>query len=245
MKLSIIVPSIRVSGVEKLYRSIDYKGEWELFIITPEVPTISSPKVKYITSYRSPNACQQQGLEEAKGDFITFASDDGEFIPGALSEAMLGMRDSHISPGNIIVGKYLEGDNPNPDMKKEDYYKFGYHKAYRIKGVPQDNLIFNCGIILRRFMLELGGWDCRFQATTCAHADLGIRASMAGANMILMNHPLFKCSHQPGKTGDHKPIHEAMKKDLKTFKIAYSGKRQTNIELDNWKNTPEVWERFK
>lgn len=250
MILSIIVPSIRPENVKKLFESVDFDGEWQMIVVGPTCPSFFDKRLNFIYSRRNPNAAQQMGLCVSTGQFITFAADDGVFIPGALNLAFFTLLCSSeadlIDPHTILVGKYLEGDNHNPDMEKEDYYKFKYHKSYRIKGVPQDNLIFNCGIISRKLIFELGGWDCRFQATTCAHADLGIRACQAGAKMILMKIPLFKCSHQPGKTGDHKPIHEAMKDDLRLFKNLYSLPRKTNIDVANWKLTDLIWKkRFK
>ena len=258
MKLSVIVPSIRPEGLEKLYSSIDIE-DFEMIAVGPYFDdywgenSIYELKSTFIKSFRSPNACQQQGLMVATGDYITFASDDGIFLPGALDEAFNCLfrfnqqrtfRRFSLTGKEIVVGKYLEGDNPNPDMLKDDYYKFKYHKAYRLPGVPQENLIFNCGIISREFMLELGGWDAQnFECTTCAHADLGIRACSAGGEMILMDEPMFQCSHQPGRTGDHGPVHEAMKRDLKTFKSMYSQPRQIKIDINNWKLTEEKWSR--
>ena len=65
--------------------------------------------------------------------------------------------------------------------------------------------------------------------------------------MILMDKPMFQCSHLPGNTGDHGPINRAMKRDLKNFaKIYERTEDRIHIPLDNWKNTPEKWqERFK
>lgn len=259
MKLSVIVPSIRPQGRQFLYDSIEksFSGTWEIIYVAPDVITCHVGNEKYIESYRSPNAAQQQGLLEATGDYICAGSDDGEFLPGALDKAvkhvMLLEANDTLDENkenwykNIIVGKYLEGNSPNPDMLKEDYYKFGYHKAYRLKGIPQDCMIFNTGIISRKFLLELGGYDAEFfDCTTIGHADLSIRAHNAGAKMIIMEDPLFKCSHQPGKTGDHKPIHESMKKDLRELKMTYSlPYERIIIPLDNWKNAPEKWRRFK
>ena len=252
IKLSIIVPSIRPENLEKLYWSIveSTKEEFELILIGPYQPPgklYGRVNVHWIQSWRSPNAAQQQGLLEATGEYITFATDDGVFLPGALDESFENLQwcNTHDIPTGkeIVVGKYLEGDSPNPDMTKDDYYRFKYHKAYRLPAVPPDGLIFNCGIISRDFLIELGGWDCSFEATTCAHADLGTRAKMAGADMILNPNPLFKCSHQPGKSGDHGPVHEAMKRDLKTFKNMYSKPRQIKIDINNWKSTEEKWSR--
>jgi len=185
--LSVIVPSIRPLNLLNLYKSIDV-DDFEMIVITPYLLThdlgISSYKnIKSIYSRRSPNACQQQGLMVATGDYITFAADDGEFLPNALDYAV-GMAEEN----TIVVGKYLEGDNPNPDMLKEDYYKFKYHKAYRIKGVPQDCLIFNCGIISRKLIMQLGGWDAEyFDVPTIGHADLGIRAFKYEAEIMLLS----------------------------------------------------------
>lgn len=240
-KLSILVPSIRPSNILCLYESIknSLSDKFELIVVGPYSPPIVED-IKWFKSYRSPNAAQQQALLFATGEYISPAADDGIFLPGMLDKAVL-----LASEDTVVVGKYIEGDNPI-NMDSEEYYKFGYHKAYRLRGVPKDGLIFNCGIISRNLIIHLGGYDANnFNCTTLGHADLSIRLGQSGANMILMNHPLFRCSHQPGKSGDHAPIDKAMKQDLKNFKKLYSKPRQTNIDLDNWKNTQEVWKRFK
>lgn len=254
MRLSVLLPSIRTENVQEVYDSIaaSFNGKFELIIVGVNkfnkpfpLKSIDRGIWTFIPSYRSPNSAQQIALIKSRYEMISFCSDDGIFLPGALDEAFrLLDKDNYKS---IVVGKYLEGDNPHPDMAKEDYYRFKYHKTYQLKGVPQDGLIFNCGIISRQFLLQLGGWDCQFEATTMAHADLGIRAMKAGANMILMEKPMFKCSHQPGKTGDHAPIHEAMKRDIKRFQELHkSPNKETSVSLGTWEKTSEVWkERFK
>ena len=245
MKLSVIVPGIRPQNWEELYFSVGLPmSDFEMIFIGPESPKVFGSwfyASKYIKSFRSPNAAQQQGLMVAQGEYITWAADDGVFLPGALDYAL-----SMAEYKTIVVGKYLEGGNPNPDMLKDDYYRFKYHKAYRLNGVPQDGLIFNCGIISRKFILELGGWDAEhFDVPTIGHADLGIRAYKAGAEMILMDKPMFQCSHMPGKTGDHAPIDRAMQKDLRRFREIYARLKpgeQRIVSLDNWKNSEERWE---
>lgn len=250
MKLSIILPSIRPENQEKLYLSIteSWFDDFELIIISPyELMQVKyHSNIKYIQSKRSPNACQMEGLMVAKGDYICVAADDGIFLPNVLDDAFYHLdKDNYKS---TVVGRYLEGDNPI-GMKSEDYYRFKYHKPYRLAGINPEWLIFNCGIISRKFLLELGGWDAEnFEVPTIAHADLGIRAQKAGAKMILMKEPMFKCSHQPGKSGDHAPIHNAQtKRDMPKFQEMYSKpNNRIIIPLDNWKSTPEVWkERFK
>jgi hypothetical protein len=255
MKLSVIVPSIRMFGLPALYESImdSFEGDFEMIVAGPHPilwPLSGCKNIKVILTKRSPNAAQQEAFCHATGEYISFASDDGQYLPGALDEAINAMNFATSEDGGefIIVGKYLEGDTPNPDMEKDDYYRFKYHKTYRIKGVPQQDYIFNCGIIRNSFIRKLGGWDAEnFEATTMAHADLGIRAKKAGARMLLMPDVMFKCSHEPGKTGSHAPIHFAMQRDIKNFQKIYAKLNdRINIELDNWQHTPEIWnERFK
>lgn len=248
MKLSVIVPSIRTENLEKLWWSIYEPSNFtfELIVISPFKRPNGIPHSQWIKSNKSPNACQQQGLIEARGEYITFAADDGIFLPNSINEAFhLLDKDNYKS---IVVGRYLEGDNPI-GMKSEDYYRFKYHKPYRLAGINPEWLIFNCGIISRKFILELGGWDAEnFEVPTIAHADLGIRAQKAGAKMVLMKEPMFKCSHQPGKSGDHAPIHNAQtKRDMPRFQEMYARSNdRIKIDIENWQNTPEVWsERFK
>jgi len=243
-KLSVIVPSIRIENLGELWWSIHYDlgFDFEFIVISPyDRPKDSIVANYWIKSQRSPNACQQQGLTIATGEYISFASDDGVFLPGALDYAL-----SMAEERTIVVGKYLEGENYNVDMLTEDYYRFKYHKDYRLKGVPQEALIFNCGIISRKLILELGGWDTEhFDTTTCAHADLGIRAYKAGAEMVLMDKPMFSCTHEPKRTGTHGPIHDSMNKhDIPAFKKMYSKPiHRQNINIDNWKNTEVKWSR--
>lgn len=255
MKLSVIVPSIRIEKIVHLYDSImdSFNDTFEMIVVGPYPiiwPLSNNDNIKWIESKRSPNACQQQGLLGAKGKYITFAADDGVFLPGALDEAMNAINFATAEDdGNfIVVGRYLEGDNPI-GMTSQDYYRFKYHKPYRLAGINPEWLIFNCGIISRKFILELGGWDAEsFETTTCAHADLGIRAHKAGARMLLMPDVMFKCSHEPGKSGTHAPVHRAMiKRDLPRFQEMYAKPNdRINIELNNWQYTPEIWgERFK
>ena len=258
MKLSVIIPGIRPQNWLNLYDSIkkSFSEDFEAIFVGPHYfvklgdKTIGNvPGTKFIKSYRSPCAAQQQGLMKATGDYITWAADDGIFLPHALDEAMnmINFATSEDEGEFVVVGRYLEGDSPI-GMHSQDYYRFRYHKPYRLAGINPDWLIFNCGLISRKLILELGGWDCQFETTTCAHADLGIRVQKSGARMLLMDDVMFKCSHQPGKTGDHAPVHRAMvKRDLPRFQEMYrKPNERIKIELDNWKVTPEIWsERFK
>ena len=143
IRLSVLVPSIRPQNLNKLYGSIIAScpdRPFEMIVASPiECPyplkKVFTQNIKWIQSFRSPNCCQQEALLRAEGQYICAGSDDGEFLPDALEYAI-----SMAEERTIIVGKYLEGDNPHPDMNKEAYYKFGYHKSYQLKGWCANNL---------------------------------------------------------------------------------------------------------
>ena len=236
MKLSILVPGIRPQNWRRLYESINVHDHWEIIFVGPTPPPedLKASNIKFFRSWRSPCACQQIALHYAVGEYVTWAADDGFYMPGALTYA-LGMAEYK----TLVVGKYQEGDSPHPDMEKEEYYTMGYHKAYRLKGIPPKCLIFNCGVISRRFLMELGGWDAEtFEVPCMAHADLSIRAYRAGAEMILQDQLMFKCSHMPGKTGDHSPIDIAQNKhDIPNFKKLYSKPSPP----PHWRIFPILW----
>jgi hypothetical protein len=58
---------------------------------------------------------------------------------------------------------------------------------------------------------------------------------------------MFKCSHMPGHEGDHGPVHDAqVYHDQPIFTLMYWDKDKSQrvmIDLDNWKLSPDRWER--
>lgn len=249
MKLSVLVPGIRVNNWGRLYDSIGEackNHQWEMIIITPfDLPEelASRKNVGYIRSWRSPIACQQKGLCHATGEYIAWCADDGTCLPNSFDKALSLVREKDYK--HVICGKYLEGDEPTL-MVTNWYYRLYNHDGCRLPGVPQDATMLNCGIITRQLLIELGGWDAeRFEVCPYAYNDLAIRALLYGASFEIMDDVMFKCSHLPGHEGDHGPIHDAQTDhDEPIFKGLYQRPNdRIKIELNNWENTPERWER--
>jgi hypothetical protein len=99
-----------------------------------------------------------------------------------------------------------------------------------------------------KFFNSLGGWDCSFEACPMAHTDMACRAYNQGAKVRLMDYPVLDCDHMPGTTGDHAPIHNAqLGHDEPYFRQRYFDpnwrKKYIGLQLDNWKDSPNVWER--
>ena len=75
--------------------------------------------------------------------------------------------------------------------------------------------------------------------------DLSLRLQIHGARGHLQNVPFFTSTHLPEHLGDHGPIHDAQTiHDMPLFiEIWKTQLNRTLIQLDNWKNCPERWER--
>lgn len=248
MKLSVLLPSIRVGNIKRLYESIQKstKEEFELIVVGPyDLPfTVRDIKnIKYIKDFGSPVRAQQIALNNACGEWIAWASDDGYFLPGTLEIAFSLVENSK----SVIIGKYFEG-NHSKDMEDIHYYYIYTHDASRCPFVPKNCLMLMEGIVSREIAYELGGWDAQsFEVLPMAFNDFSIRLYNYGCQFKFQSEPMFKCGHMPGTEGDHGPIHNAQTfYDLPRFKLIYSkesSKQRIKIPLDNWKNTPEVWER--
>ena len=249
---SIICPSIRVNNLVTVYDSIkkSYSGSSELVVVSPyDLPSPLQGKedVKIINSWASPIACQQIGLQECEGKYISWAADDGWYLPNALDVAFKHLEST---PNSVVVGKYNEGPQ-NPHMNKMEYYYFGKHDGSRARFSPTDCLMLMCGVVSRETLLEVGGWDAEsFEVCPMAYIDLSIRLYHKKMNFIFQEEMMFCCSHTPGLTGDHGPIHLAQTlHDSPYFKIIYSkpeSQQRINIDMDNWKKAPDKWtRRFK
>lgn len=246
-KLSVLLPGIRPGNWRRLYDSIDYScgsEKWELVIASPyELPTDIKYKgnVKWIQTWRCPTAAQQQALIASTGEYVSWAADDGTFLPCALS---IGLKSLYTENNTVVCGKYNEGA-PNPEMAEINYYYIATHNASRCAGIPKDCLMLMVAIVPREILIEIGGLDCRFEALPMAFNDWSIRIYNKGCKFIFQKEQMFTCSHMPGHVGDHGPIHNGqVLHDEPVFRGLYaSDTKRVNIDINNWKETEEVWKR--
>lgn len=254
IKLTVICPGIRTNNWIRLYNSIkaSFSGVWEIIFIGPDgLPKELEEKdnVIFIKSLRSPIACQQIGLIESHGEFISWAADDGVYLPMMLDKAVELLEPEPYT--TIVTSKYFEGGDPNGEMGGEAYYKLWNHDSMQLPGVPKECLMLNCGVVNRSLLIQLGGWDSYlFGVCPLAYTDFAIRAHKFGSKFILQEEVMFSCGHMPGTTGDHFAVHhEQTDKDQPLFTGMYSIPgiylTRQNIPLNNWKRSPEVWlQRF-
>jgi len=256
--LSVIVPGIRTHNWKQLYDSISEatSRSWEMIFVGPyQLPDelINKSNVTYVHMWGTPMKAQQMGLLLAQGEYLTWAADDGYFLIGTLDTAFdLLNTEGTKDKKDILLGKYYEGENATDHvgMAGDNYYRLKWHECNRdLPGMPEDAPLLNVGLINVKYCKELGGWDAeKFEVCPLAYNDFAIRAYKDGANFIIQDEVMFKCTHMPGHEGDHGPIHNAQTlSDDFIFRNIY---RQVNdrvvIDVNNWSNSPTVWpRRFK
>lgn len=252
MKISILMPSIRPSLLQGVYESIEKSChvEWEIVLISPyAMPDFLKDKnnVQYIFDKGSPIRARQIGLIASKGDYICYAADDVTFYPNSLDIAYNTLKDKDYK--SIVLGKYLEGEEDNPFMKSDEYYFLYTHDFLKpiMVNFPRDYKLLNTGLISRKVLLEIGGFDCMFEACAMSCVDLSIRLQNYGCPIIIQNEPIFHSTHLPYGQGDHEPIHIAqVGHDQPLFLMLYldhKNKTRTIIPLDNWEKNPSIWKR--
>jgi hypothetical protein len=260
LKLSIYTPAIRVENWVAVCNNIRGattlpSSEYEIIFISPyDLPDElqNVPNVRLIKDWGAPTRCCQLGLLAAKGEYVYPWADDALFDEGVFGlDIALEIIPKHKK--GIAILKYLEG---TPKFKNGERIPFGwetdsfyYFRKYKKQHpfVPRHYLLLLSYMARRDFLIEIGGWDCEFEHHGVALVDLSIRLQNDGAEVV-MGPKALEMGHLQS---DHEPVSQAfLEHDIPLLKEIYdnsSGPRfninRTKIDINNWKNVPEVWER--
>jgi hypothetical protein len=197
----------------------------------------------------------QIGLEQCQGDYVSWAADDGYYMPNSIDVAFKSLEGS-TDERTYVIGKYQEGgdgtsvpivETPHV-MNSINYYYVNTHDGSRSRFIPNDCLMVMVGVLPRKLLFEIGGWDASlFEVCPMAFADLSVRIHNMCCPRIFQEERMFRCGHMPGHEGDHGPIHDAqVEHDEPLFRKIYHERASQNrniIPLDNWKQSPPIWER--
>lgn len=245
--ISILCPGIRNHNWKRLYDSISEatRESWEIVFVGPyPLPDELQDKsnITYIQDFGSPIRCQQIALVHSNAKYINWAADDGYFLIDSLD---IGL--SLVGGKNIVMQKYQEGSEDTTIFKKEEYYLLSKHNATQTKYIPSHYFGLNVGIVERDILFDIGGWDCEFEACPMSHADLSVRLQALGHEFTIQEEIAFTCSHMPGVSGDHGPIHYAqITHDEPLFKAKYSVPitiENLKIDINNWEKADKIWTR--
>ena len=247
--LSIALAAIRKHNWKKLYDSIvSSVGSYtfELIFCGPhnELPEElrSLPNVKCIQDFGCPTRAQQIACLAATGKYLAWTADDGWFLPNKLKEC-LDILEKNPAEAKCLVTHYSEGGN----AQGLSSYSLNFHEPARSPHFPDSYLVFNSVILQTKHFLSIGGLDSQFEVLPMAFCDYGARTHRDGIEVILHENVIFECTHFPGRTGDHAPVHDAQTgHDMQTYRNIYSNQNcigRVVIPLDNWKNADARWER--
>jgi hypothetical protein len=249
-EISIVMPAIRTDNWIRVYESIQNSTNrnFELIIGSPyELPVElrGYKNIKIVKDWGSPTRASQIAsmLIEGKYVFPTY-SDDSIFIKNAIDENLNLLISLGDSIKNAVVCKYSESENYSAPTRyqNDDYYKLVNAYKTNPEIVNKDWWIYNTVFMHSEYFLNMGGFDCSFQACPYSHADLAIRCQSDGANVVMSNHPIIMCDHNQS---DHMPIEiSQIYEDAPVFNRKYSkeiDKSKIKIDLMNWRSAPSVW----
>ena len=251
MKLSIYLAGIRPQNWLTLYDSIPNattlpKEEYELVIVSPydlppELQKVDN--VRLIKDWGCPTRCYQLGLLHSQGEYVVWAADDGAFSPTLSIDKGFEIRPNHHK--GMVVFRYQEGEFTSR-VETTEWWRMKSHKMLnRLPYVPGNYFLIMSALMERSYLVEIGGWDCRFEQPGLAGPDLSVRLQNDGADVV-MGERFMDVSHEKG-TALHKPIEDGhFKNDKPLFKNIYKrpeSSGRSKIDFDNWKQAPEVWSR--
>lgn len=251
--VSIIMPAIRTPLWDEMYDTIEKSCKnktFELVMCGPFPLTEklkSKPNVKMIIDNGSPSRCAQRAAIESSGKLLAHCVDDARFIENSLASAIF-LYETICTKKDVINLKYTEGENFNGRTMPSQYWFAHHHPPLRYPSIPMNYKQCCHHLIDREYFLELGGYDCKFEYQNFNLHDLIFRVQFDGGIIYDSPSDITNCNFYPEKTGDHGPIVEAyVDNDEPYFKQLYSDpdilKKRSRINLDNWKNSPDVWKR--
>ena len=254
---SVFLAGIRPQNWLALYTSIKDSTQktFELIFVGPyNLPdTLKGiPNVKFIQDYGCPTRCYQLGLLASASPYVVFVADDGVLLNnGAIDNAFKILESTPLPHKNIVSFRYYEGPIvPDTGISKLNYWKFSGHSFYKKFYFSQNYYLVMNALISREYMIEAGGWDCRFKHIGMGCNDLAIRMQRDGANITLGDYFMHVEGSVPGVVwggGDHKPIYDShCEEDVPLFKNIYSDSNSVSrikINVNNWNESPLVWTR--
>lgn len=236
---------------KQMYDSIleAWSRDFELIIVS-HLPLLDElkniPNVKLIYDKGNPTRKRQIALTQATGKYTTWFVDDGVYGPESLDEVYetigFGSTVSFKFGDCLLNGKY------NPIMATDKYYEFNnFPPILMLNGIPKKCKTLSFGVMPTHLLKTIGGWDCRFEHLPMAESDLSIRLNKLGYKITVSPDVMIKLPHVVGTDGDHAPVHFAQtENDEPLFKSMYkddSNKDRTIIDINNWRDSPEIWAR--
>lgn len=245
--ISILVPAIRTIRWKSLYDSIVLackKYKWELVLVTPfDLPEElrEYDNINIVKENGQVSRAVQRGMLELKSDLVFLTVDDCVLMEDSLDISIDDYKQK-CGYNDVLCMRYSEGGN----IQDEVYYIAHTHPPYRIPGIDSSWKIAPQFIMNKNKYIDMGGFDCQFEYINEPVHDFMFRLQNFGGGSIHIS-STYCCvaTWYSGETGDHSPIFNAQTyHDWPIFLEMYKKPNSRYIiDYDNWKNTPEIWER--
>lgn len=252
--ISILMPAIRTHMWEAMYNSIlssCKRYKFELVLISPfELPEELKhfDNIKLIKDFGCPSRCAQLGIEHCEGELLYHCVDDAIFLEDAI-DLSIDLYKQKCTRKDVVNMRYREGGDFSGQTWNVNFWYAHYHEELRQKGIPSNFKISLHHLMSLEYFKELGGWDCRFEYINHSLHDLMFRVQEDGGSLYESPVDATNCNHYIGRTVDHAAIHDAQTYyDAPKFFEMYGHKEHAardriHIDLDNWKQQPDYWER--
>ena len=251
-QISLIIPGIRPEMFQNVYDSFlkTWHSTFEIIFVGPKdckLKTVSRGNVKCILEYGSPARALQEGWLNASADWVSFATDDCTFDSDTMNQAWRTLAKRNFDYKTVIVCKYTESDHWSKWMLTPWYYHAWFHGDFRHPNIPLHFKLYMKGLISKKIMHEIGGFNCNFESMAYVYNDLSMRLQFYGCKFIIERNRLDHCIWMPKESSDHSPVHHAvMEHDAPLFRGIYWAKHfkpQIKINEQNYKQAATYWPR--
>jgi hypothetical protein len=248
INLSIIIPGIRNNNWDKIYDDlVECVGSYsfELICVGPydaSEELLSKENFKFIKDFGAPSRCLQIGSQYSNGEFICWIPDDCILDKNSLSLSLDFMYKNATEKDGMCL-LYSEGLNFIGDQHLDNSYWIGStHRDQRLSQVDTSWRIAPLFLYRKNLYDELGGIDCRFEHANMNTHDLAYRVQKLGGVIHLSPTRILSVDWIPNQPVVSNAYFE---NDLPLFNELYGGNEfpRLKINKDNWKNSPEIWER--
>lgn len=244
--ISIVIPAIRQNRWLDLYNSIPLtckKYKWELVFGSPfDLPAELQDKdnITLVKDFGNVNRVVHKTLLETKFNHFFLTVDDCQFAEDAL-DAAIDLYNEKCTEKDIVSAIYGEGG----DKQDISYWTVARHGDFRKRLIDQSWKLAMQPIVAKKRFIEMGGFDQQFEYMDKSVHDWAFRNQLDGSKIYHSPYHICIATWYPGTTKDHSAVHYAQTEhDEPIFNAMWNKDyRQIKLNFDDWKNSPEIWQR--
>lgn len=246
--VSIIIPSIRIQNLPKIYFMIEKAIEYfnfELIVVGPHSISDSlwsKENVRFIKDFGCPSRCVQLASAVSEGKYLAWLSDDCTFMnPNSLAQCITLLEEKN-NIKNAVCLRYFEGEGSGEF--EQGYWRAKHHGDMKsLDGIPENYNIAPLAMYNVEYFKQIGGLDCRFNHINLCTHDLAFRLQNDNGKIFLSPQTVARF-YWSWITSDATPIQKAyFEVDAPLFKDMWDKDQSNRIKIDynNWTDQESKW----